>query len=344
MVSKKTAGSTENSKPKAAAKKVSLKSSAKKAPSKSENTKASGDKVLNAQVPVRADVNPVKDVLEIKAHNAEKKAIKEAAKALKKEKAPVNEKGTKVVFNRQKVAEVKENARKTAVKKFVETKTELKDENGVSSSKSGLWTAFINGYKNMFNYSGRTSRYEFWAFMLSNLIAFCVVFPVLLWGTALGLKSGTAVLALLIIGMLIEVLTFLSLTVRRLHDTGVSAWKNYFKPVIISIFVIAVMTISAVFINSYVGAEKLATTPWQIVSVIYGLVFLAFLVTFMYYTTKISIVSSYYEGEISNNLYGVAEFNDDYHKAKGLQYTVLCMTIVSLFYMMLQGYTSNFHG
>lgn len=343
MVSKKAAGSAENVSKKPAAKKVSLKSTSKKAPSKSLGAKAAPEKVLNTQIPVKADVNPVQDVLEIKAHNAEKKAAKAASKALKKTKAPASEKGAKVAFDRKKTAVVKENAQKAAVKKFEQAKPERKAEKSVASSKSGLWAAFINGYKNIFNFSGRTSRYEFWAFMLSNLIIVAIALPLLLWGTALLIKSGSAVLTVLVLSLIVEILVFLSLTVRRLHDTGVSAWKGYFKPAVLSFMMLIILVIAAMSIVATVGDEALHTKLWQAISVCYGLFFMAMTLIFMYYTSKISIVSSYYESEDADNAYGIAQFNDDYHKAKGLQYTVLCLTIVSCFYMMLQA-TSKVYG
>lgn len=342
MVSKKAAGSSEKVSKKTAAKKVSLKSTAKKATSKSVSAKTASEKVLNAQIPVKADVNPVKDVLEIKAHNAEKKAAKAAKKAIKKAaKDSVSEKGAKAAVSRAKVATVKENAQKAAVKKFTETKHETKFE---KTAKDGLWAALVNGYKNIFNFSGRTSRYEFWAFMLSNLITVAIALPILLWSAALVIKSGIAVLGVLMFVFIAEILVFLSITVRRLHDTGVSAWKGYFKSVVMSCVTLVLMVVLAVVITSTISSEQLNTIPWRVVSVFYGLLFTATIFIFMYYITKVSIVSSYYEGEDSDNAYGAAEFNDDYHKAKGLQYTVLCMTIVSVFYLILRAFSRYSFG
>jgi len=313
MVSKNAAGSVKSVSKKPAAKKVSLKSKSKKVSSKSLGTKAPAKRILDAQVPVKADVNPVNEVLEIKAHNAEKKAAK----------------GAKT----QKVS-VKQNAPKVAAK-------------STSSSKGGLWAAFINGYKNIFNFSGRTSRYEFWAFMLSNLIVCLIALPLLLWASAMMYKSEMVMSGILIFVLLVEVLVFLSLTVRRLHDTGVSAWDRYFRPVVMSFLATVLMVVLAVVIVSVVGPEALQTTPWQIVSFFYGLLFIAIMLALMYYTTKISVVSSYYEGDKAGNIYGAAEFNNDYYKAKGLQYTVLCLTIVSFFYMVVSatsGYFGGFKG
>jgi len=345
MVSKKAAGSSEKVSKKTAAKKVSLKSTVKKATSKSVSAKTSSEKVLNAQIPVKADVNPVKDVLEIKAHNAEKKAAKVAKKAMKEvAKNPVSEKGAKVAVSRTKVAKVKENAQKAAVKNFTETKRETGFGKNVSSAKDGLWAALINGYKNIFNFSGRTSRYEFWAFMLSNLITVAIALPILLWISALVVKSGAAVLGVLVVVLIAETLVFLSMTARRLHDTGASAWKGYFKAVVMSFLTLVLLVVLAVVITSTIGSEQLDTTLWRVVSVLYGLLFTTTTFIFMYYTTKVSIASSYYEGEDKDNAYGTAEFNDDYHKAKGLQYTVLCMTIVSIFYMIWGAFSKYSYG
>jgi len=294
MVSKKAAGSVKSVSKKTAAKKVSLKSASKKVSSQSVGAKAPVKKVLDAQVPVKADVNPIKDVLEIKAHNAEKKAIK---------KGKVQK------------ASVKEKTSYTTPKSF--------------SSKGGLWAAFVNGYKNILNFSGRTSRYEFWAFMLSNTIVCLIAFLLLGISTVL-IKSETAVLSASLLIFIVEVLVFLSITVRRLHDTGVSAWTGYYKPVVMSLVTWVLLVILATIIVSVVDNEVLATTLWQIVSVCYGLLFIATIVALVYYIIKISTVSSYYEGEENDNIYGIAEFNNDYYKEKGLQYTVLCLTFCLL--------------
>lgn len=80
-------------------------------------------------------------------------------------------------------------------------------------------------YKNAFNYSGRATRSEYWWVVLYNILLYVAVMivsfgtqalDITIIGAAFAIVLGTVWIANMICGI--------SLTVRRLHDTGKSGW------------------------------------------------------------------------------------------------------------------------
>lgn len=119
---------------------------------------------------------------------------------------------------------------KTSTAQVAETLTKKEAVSG------GAFRAWLNVYKNIFNFKGRTSRYEFWSFQLINsfvMVFFWGVFHFFLqllfiFGDHLLPKFFTIMLS----GSVIYFITNLSLFVRRLHDAGIPAWKGYCRPLI----------------------------------------------------------------------------------------------------------------
>ena len=85
-----------------------------------------------------------------------------------------------------------------------------------------MWNAFLLLWKNIFNYTGKSSRKEFWLGAIMNVIAMYVgVFP--LAAVMLLLKAlGIIPLFELVIGayMVAFILPMVSLSVRRANDAG----------------------------------------------------------------------------------------------------------------------------
>ena len=117
----------------------------------------------------------------------------------------------------------------------------------METKKITFGAAIKSGFKNCFNFSGRTSRTEFWYFVLFYVlvfytlgyaIAFSVPFIMLKHQHPITMES-----ALLICGFLflILIIPLISLTVRRLHDTERKGiWiMTYLAP----IFLILALTI-----------------------------------------------------------------------------------------------------
>lgn len=89
-------------------------------------------------------------------------------------------------------------------------------------NEKNLLTAFVAGFKNMFDFKTRASKYDYWAFVFANvLIGFVVlgvsaVLAMILTSTFL---FWTFLIAYYVYS-LVESVAVLALTVRRLHDTN----------------------------------------------------------------------------------------------------------------------------
>ncbi len=96
------------------------------------------------------------------------------------------------------------------------TETVEKTENG-----KNLLTAFVAGFKNMFDFKTRASKYDYWAFVFANIL-----FSLILLVAGMLLSPLFPIMALyggIIIYYaysIVETIAVLALTVRRLHDTN----------------------------------------------------------------------------------------------------------------------------
>ncbi len=89
-------------------------------------------------------------------------------------------------------------------------------------NEKNLLTAFVAGFKNMFDFKTRASKYDYWAFVFANVligfVVLCVsaVLASILTSTFL---FWTFLIAYYVYS-LVESVAVLALTVRRLHDTN----------------------------------------------------------------------------------------------------------------------------
>ncbi|MER8572293.1 DUF805 domain-containing protein [Mesorhizobium sp. M1338] len=104
------------------------------------------------------------------------------------------------------------------------------DENR-STRSTGLWAYFRNTVSlNYFNFNGRARRKEFWAFWLCfNLVLVTLPGFGILVNLAIngfGINAGRTSIGFLpaIVFLLAFGLPWIALTVRRLHDIGLSGW------------------------------------------------------------------------------------------------------------------------
>src|ERR1700685_1146660 len=79
----------------------------------------------------------------------------------------------------------------------------------------GFGEAISEGFKNLVTFSGRASRSAFWWFFLGAIIIDII-------GAIIG-RSPHAVVIQYIVSLIVALAT-LSLSVRRLHDTGRTGW------------------------------------------------------------------------------------------------------------------------
>ncbi len=87
-----------------------------------------------------------------------------------------------------------------------------------SSNEFSYWGNFVNVIKNNYvNFSGRSSRKEFWSFILVYLIIYTII--------AIILQMLDLPYALMSVYSLLLFLPYFALAVRRLHDVNKSGWN-----------------------------------------------------------------------------------------------------------------------
>lgn len=160
----------------------------------------------------------------------------------------------------------------------------------------GMFAAVGSVYANMFNFSGRARRAEFWwYFLFVFLVSFLIQGAIIYWAfthptfsvafrseaamqtvikqyeTELARWSGYTFLGTLFLYWI----PYLAVTVRRLHDTGRSGWWM-FKPFLLGILGAIVVSVLAGFMGAAAGSPSpalllmamtipLATTIWYFV-------------------------------------------------------------------------------
>jgi uncharacterized membrane protein YhaH (DUF805 family) len=96
-----------------------------------------------------------------------------------------------------------------------------------STPKYGFVDSYILSFKNYSNFKGRSSRSEFWYFILANFIIYLLFFVVIgVQGESFGEDESNMLLVGLFILLFpaIVFIPFLSLCSRRLHDISTSFW------------------------------------------------------------------------------------------------------------------------
>ncbi|EIV3803176.1 TPA: DUF805 domain-containing protein [Klebsiella aerogenes] len=83
--------------------------------------------------------------------------------------------------------------------------------------------AYLNGWKEAFNFTGRAGRLEFWAFLIFNLLILSA--PLLLWYLAMSYNDDYGMFILFVVP--VDIVLLLPMTIpmlavgfRRMHDIG----------------------------------------------------------------------------------------------------------------------------
>lgn len=294
--------------------------------------------VKTVSAPVSANQDVVASVLEIKAKNEAKKVAKpvKTKAATAQKSAAVEAKGEKAVSTKNKRDDVKASAQKAEANKFkaLKEKNEPTKECKVCCCCLGFKTmlgAWGSAYRKIFDYKTRSSRYDFWAFSLVNLIvSLFITVPyrkAVFEGVEMSVSMQIAYWAL----FLVMTFAFLALVVRRLHDMGKSGWKGFFAPLTYSsLGLVALTAIASFIIPDDANPQELTS----ITDTVLGIAALILLLVNFYYLCKIFIAASFMEGEPAENAYGLPIFADDCTKAKVLRYASLYM-VIFMIYMVL---------
>lgn len=122
---------------------------------------------------------------------------------------------------------------------------------------SDVFNAWLNGYRQIFDYKGRARRRDFAWFLLLQLVAFFVVASVIsiLFGNS-GMITETVASAL----MMVTILTTLSYNVRRLHDCDQSGWWCFGYLVLAGVFIVASLMLRPTDGSNQYGPDPRAAT------------------------------------------------------------------------------------
>ncbi len=334
--------------PKTVAKKTATK---KVAAPKVVEKKVAEPKIVESSVLQKENVDNMATVLAVKAENENKKTAKKAKKVAK---APVSkvevktekveELGKKATPVRAKRETVKENAQKAQAKKFVEQKKEA-----VKCCCKGkeLFASWARAYKNMFKYKARTSRYENWAFMFINSIVSSILFFIAIFALTPAIIEDKMTVGkvfytgFVLLFLIAQIFVYTSLVTRRLHDAGFSAWKGFFKPLIIStvaMFVLTALSDKYINVNATVADKNYLLI--QVTNLLLSVTNAFAILSWVYYSLKTLLVSFFYEEDKNNTTHGIAMYCDGCYKAMGIRYMILYFIYSSISYTLLNMYVA----
>jgi uncharacterized membrane protein YhaH (DUF805 family) len=86
---------------------------------------------------------------------------------------------------------------------------------------------YLNGWKRIFNFRGKSTRSQFWTFTIINVFIYMIAYILISADVTINGEYAIFADTLLTIIYLASIPHFiasLSLSIRRLHDTGKSGW------------------------------------------------------------------------------------------------------------------------
>lgn len=124
---------------------------------------------------------------------------------------------------------------------------------------------YFEAFKKMIDFKGRSTRKDYWFFYLFNFIIIWVLFIVGTFGLSIisdiSLENISVIVYLItLVYSLVVLLPYATLTIRRLHDAGFSAWwlLAYLIPTIGSIVILILLVMP-----SKPGSNKYGNNPYK---------------------------------------------------------------------------------
>ena len=273
----------------------------------------------------KLDYNPMDEILQKKAQNEEKKVAKitkkeakekakTASKAIKK---IVEERGNKAESISNKRNETKENVMKAEAKKFIELK---ETSNFEEAENSTVLSSFVDAYKKMFTFNARSSRFEFWSFVLVNFIFLSVLtFGIVELSEYIGYLATKIIF--IVLGV-IEFFVYSALLARRIHDTGNTVWKGFLRP----IFICLAIMVGIFIFNESATSENSFLTIFSLCNIM----------CYIYFLVKTVIVTAFIEGEDKENSFGFPKPINEAQKSKLVFLISLYFTIITVYYFFIK--------
>lgn len=203
-----------------------------------------------------------------------------------------------------------------------------------------LFKIWFNGWKNIFNFNDRASRFELWTFLLFNTVLTAIIqLKCSYYMSERFLRAATeaaldinTIEKYIINAEIIFYLSFIipliptgSMLVRRMHDLNKLAWKNYMEPIFMGFVVLSML---------FIALTELENTNYAYIALLLSICFCTILYSVGFYGIKVLIMTMFYRGNKSTNEFGAAKYNDDTHEEYALNiscfYFLFILTISTL--------------
>ncbi len=157
-----------------------------------------------------------------------------------------------------------------------------------NNNDKNIWNNYLSCLKKYFKFSGRATRYEYWSFILINILVSLILCLIDIFCETDGVLNGLFVVATFI--------PTISALVRRLHDVNKSSW-NLILPYL---FLLPVAFLGAII--NYFGAEvEEISRVNSVKSIIYVLGPLIWYIYVVYLTCKKSDNDNKYGNKVIEN-------------------------------------------
>lgn len=247
----------------------------------------------------------------------------------------------------------------TSVKKPLKAETkvaaqEAKEKKQIKSTKNTqsitpkvILDTWVSGWKKIFKLDGRSSRFELWVFLLINSILTSIIHIGCNYITSSNylrtayangysieeiethiIVSNTMFYAV----MIIAIIPLLSMLIRRIHDVGFLAWKNYLEHTSMSMVTMLMLFLAAI----YMEEMEYGINSFLILVAIFVYVFFILSVYATgYHSLKFLITTLFYEGNEEQNKYGKAPaFNTPYYENIALNLSCIYLLFISTMFLL----------
>lgn len=207
-----------------------------------------------------------------------------------------------------------------------------------------LIKVWFNGWKQTFNLSGRSSRFELWTFLLFNTVLMAIIQlkcsyfmseRFLLAAANAGYEISrienyiTKAEIAFYLSFLIPLIPTGSMLIRRMHDINKLAWKNYMEPIFMGFVVLSML---------FIALTELENTDYVYIALMLSICFITILYSVGFYGIKVLIMTFFYRGNQADNKYGTVQYNDDIYEEYALNLSCLYFLFVftiALLYLTL---------
>jgi uncharacterized membrane protein YhaH (DUF805 family) len=202
---------------------------------------------------------------------------------------------------------------------------------------------FFEGWKNIFNLKGRSSKFEVWCFLLVN-----TVLSVIIQLRALYVMSAEFLMNANMRGLNLEeiesriawaefsfwcslilpMIPLGAMLVRRMHDLGKLAWQGYLEQVFMGVVVLSMLL---------VGIDELGGTHLEYIALALSVCFITILYSVFYYGIKFLVVTLFNKGDEGENEYGLPRYEGEMYEELSLKFCVLYVLFIMTIGMLYWG-------